>query len=178
MTVYRPSGLPRILLATLLLAVPSSLLPATAARAQESRRLRRIPVAESTPAAEAYRGELALPTRAACEAAARQIAADYGPRRLEPWLSPRFPYREELVDALDRVGLEATVIELVVESIERVEVGPWVVIRREDAPLLRSECLVDLRARLAFEDPASGRRVVRDVLRGEWRIEFLQEVVP
>ena len=159
---------------------------ATAAT-QDTRRMRRIPIPDSArrsaaraPDAGEVEIDAALPTREQCEAAAREIAASYGPRTLEPYLSERFPYRDELAVALDRAGVVATSIALQVESIERVEIGPWLApsAARRDAAAYeaRSECLVDIRTRLVFDDVATGRRTVRPVGRAEWRIEFLLEV--
>jgi hypothetical protein len=103
-------------LLALALAVPAA--------GQETRRLRRIE--RPTPTAQLYQGPaVPPPTREQCETAVRRIAADYGPGGLEPHLALEFPYREELLDALERVALEATRIELRVESVEGVEIEPW-----------------------------------------------------
>jgi hypothetical protein len=147
------------------------------AAGQETRRLRRIE--RPAPAAPLYQGPaLPLPTREQCEAAVRRIAADYGPGGLEPHLAPEFPYREELLDVLERVALVATRIELRVESVESVEIEPWRLTPRGPAGAgegereVFSDCLADVRTRLSFDDPETARRIVRDVGRAQWRVRF------
>jgi hypothetical protein len=150
--------------------------------AQETRQIRRIPRPEA--AAPPYEGPAPpLPTRDECERAVRRIAADYGPGGLEQHLAPEFPYREEVLDLLEKVALYATRIELQVESIESVRVEPW----RQLPPaagdatprpgrVLAADCLADVRTRLTFDDPATGKRTVRDVGRAQWRLRFRARV--
>jgi hypothetical protein len=148
------------------------------AAAQESRQIRRIQRPEAS--AQPYDGPApSLPTRKECERAVRQIASDYGPGGLEQHLAPEFPYREEVLDALDKVALYATRIELVVESVESVRVEPWRLLPPSGADataqpgrVLAADCLADVRTRLTFDDPATGQRTVRDVGRAQWRLRI------
>ena len=161
-------------------AVALLLMPALSA--QETRTIRRI----DRPATRAplYEGPaIPLPTRESCDAAVRRIADDYGPGGLERWLAPDFPNREEVLDLLERVALYATGIELTVESIESVKIEPWRVAdpaakSAGGGLLIFSECVADVRTRINFDDPATGRRTVRDVGRGQWRLRYEHEVEP
>jgi len=159
-----------------------ALLMAAALSGQETRTIRRI----DRPAARAplYEGPAGpLPTRESCEAAVRGIAEDYGPGGLERWLGPDFPNREEVLDLLERVALYATRIELTVESIESVKIEPWRVAEEagktpDGGALIFSECVADVRTRISFDDPATGRKTVRDVGRAQWRLRYDHEVEP
>ena len=179
----------RLPLLIMLLGLAGHLLPGGALLAQESRRLKRI----ERPAAQAplYQGPaIPLPTREQCEAAVRRIADDYGPGGLERHLADEFPYREELLDELEKVALYATRIELDVESIESVKLEPWRLAVAEpggaseppasdggmeegEGVTLFSDCIADVRTRLSFDDPDTGSRTVRDVGRAQWRLRFL-----
>jgi hypothetical protein len=150
--------------------------------AQETRQIRRIPRPEVT--GQAYDGPAPpLPTREECERAVRRIAADYGPGGLEQHLAAEFPYREEVLDLLEKVALYATRIELQVESIESVRVEPWRLLpaaagdaAAQPGRVLVSDCLADVRTRLTFDDPSTGIRTVRDVGRAQWRLRFRTHV--
>jgi hypothetical protein len=170
----------RIRLRLLVVATIALCLPVAPADAQQGRRLRRI----ERPATRGplYAGDVPLPTRASCERAVRRIAAAYRPGgELGPWLAPDFPNREELLAALERVALHATQVRLEIESIESIRVEPWRVDEAKSKPRLRhlvAECVADVRTRLSFDDPATGRRAVRSVGRAQWRLRYEREVRP
>jgi hypothetical protein len=149
--------------------------------AQESRRIRRIPVPPTAVPADAAKVEAERlpppPSRPEVENAARQVADAYGHSELERMLARDFPNREELLDALRRIQNRATDIRLYVESVERVEIGAWQVAEGADPKAegqipLRSTCVVDVRTRLTYDDPDTGQRVVRDVGRAQWVLRF------
>jgi hypothetical protein len=149
--------------------------------AQESRRIRRIPVPPTAVPAEAPEIEASrlppLPSRPEVENAVRQVAKAYGHSELEGLLARDFPNREELLDALRRVQDRATDIRLHVESVERIEVGPWQAPEGTDPVAegqvpLHSTCVVDVRTRLTYDDPDTGDRIVRDVGRAQWMLRF------
>jgi len=154
---------------------------AALALAQESRRLRRIPVPSPAPATALPDGTLpALPDRDDVEAAVRRIAASYAGEKLADVLAGDFPNREEVLDTLRRLGQQATSIELLVESVESVRIGPWQPVAADsgESRTVASVCLADVRTRLAFDDPADGQRTVRPVGRGQWQVRFTAEVAP
>jgi len=165
---------------TVALAVCAASVVAALVLAQESRRIRRIPV-PATPAAGAAlnAGNLPeLPDSDQVEAAVRQIASSYGSERLADFLAQDFPNREEVLDTLRRVGQQATSIELYIESVEGVQIGPW---QRAGDPAggaqpIASVCVADVRTRLAFDDPTTGQRTVRPVGRGQWQVRFTAEL--
>ena len=154
--------------------------------AQESRRIRRIPV--PPPAVPAEAGEIEparlppLPSRSEVENAVQQVAGAYGHSTLEGLLVRDFPNREELLDSLRRIQNRATDIRLYVESVERVEVGAWQVAEGADPAAegqipVYSTCVVDVRTRLTYDDPDTGERIVRDVGRAQWRLQFAGRTV-
>lgn len=157
-----------------LLALLHAMAPTAAAQA---RRLREIEVREE-PAADLL-GELVppLPEREACNDAVRRIAAAYGDAELADYLSDDFPNRAELLDALDRAAQRVSNLELRIESIESTRVLEWRVAERSEVDdgttyELTSDCVVDVRARAVFDGSTSGRRVVTDPVRDEWRLRF------
>jgi len=149
--------------------------------AQESRRIRRIPVPPTAVPAPAVKIEADRlpppPSRSEVEGAVQKVAEAYGHSELEKMLARDFPNREELLDALRRIQNRATDIRLYVESVERVEVGAWQVAEGADPAAegqipVYSTCVVDVRTRLTFDDPDTGERIVRDVGRAQWMLRF------
>lgn len=146
----------------------------------QGRTVQPIPTRPRTESSAPVPADLAppLPTREECELSARAVAAAYGSTDLEPLLHERFPNREELLDALDRLNLRATGIELEVESIESLRVLPWQAAGRRrggETGILTADCIVDLRTRLVFDDLETGERTVTDPARAEWRLRFTAE---
>jgi hypothetical protein len=112
--------------------------------------------------------ELVPPTAAACEAAARRIAAAYGSDDLRALLHERFPNRDEVLAALSRSDLHVSRLELGVESLGKVDLEPW---RRAGEEAATSDCRIDLGTVLSFDDLGTGeRRALAG--RHRWRIRF------
>lgn len=146
----------------------------------QGRTVQPIPTRPRAESREPVPAELAppLPAREECELSVRAVAAAYGSADLEPLLHERFPNRNELLDALDRLNLRVTGIELVVESIESLRVLPWQAAGRRrggETGILTADCIVDLRTRLVFDDLETGERTVTDPARTEWRLRFTAE---
>ena len=116
--------------------------------------------------------DVPLPTSQQCESMIRTVVANYRPDQIEEYLHPDFPNRGQFVDAMRRVELEVTNLELRVESIESTRFTPLQRIEQGGQPALVTDCIADVRTRLMFDDPDTGERTVRDPGRTELRIRF------
>jgi len=137
----------------------------------QARRLSKIPVFKHK--GESLPGAPLLPTPAECQEAVRRIAAAYAPDsvdELAPLLARDFPNRSEFLDALRRADLRVSRLELRVESVERTLIQPWT--HDEGPNVWSADCIADVRTRLIYDDPATGKRTVSDPDRAEWQIRF------
>lgn len=154
---------------------------------QESRRFNRIPIhkkpAPEQPSVLSLSPQQLppLPSRTEVETAVQDLAQSYATENLRELLADEFPNKEELLDTLRTVQQDAATIQLDVESIEVVQVGPWQEAAAEPqgdfvSITLHSTAVVDVRTRLSFDDLRTGMRVVRDVGHGEWQVRFSAKV--
>ena len=117
-------------------------------------------------------GAPAAVDRAECEQFSLELAQNYTDNRIEDYLADDFPNRAALLDALTRSRHAADNVELTVDAIEYIRVLPW---QRTEGGAWMARCIVDLRIRLSWDDPAGGGRTVYPSSRMRWHLGVLQE---
>ncbi len=117
-------------------------------------------------------GAPAAVDRAECEQFTRELAQHYTDTTLEDYLAEDFPNRAALLDAVARSRHKADNVELDIDAIESIRVLPW---QRTDGGAWLARCIVDLRARLSWDDPNGGGRTVYPSSRMRWHLGVLQE---
>lgn len=134
-------------------------------------------IAEGRPIKKFYKNEESLPSpldRAYCENTVYRIAESYGNNELEDYLASDFPNADEVIDTLNRVAFKVTDIELSIQAIQSIHTTPWTETKLRDGTThLQSQCIVDLRTRLSFDDQTTGKRIIRSVGQTKWHFKLI-----